>query len=88
MFERIRGRKWMAIRDQVFAREPRCVVCLAKGRPEPATQVDHILALKDGGGNDLSNLRGLCADCHGDKTREDMGHKRKVKIAPDGWPEA
>jgi len=32
--------------------------------------VDHIIKIADGGTNDLSNLAGLCVDCHRDKDQE------------------
>jgi hypothetical protein len=31
-------------------------------------EVDHVIALKDGGTNDATNLRALCANCHKQKT--------------------
>lgn len=30
----------------------------------PATQVHHIKMIQDGGGNEESNLKALCYDCH------------------------
>lgn len=34
-------------------------------------EVDHIIALKDGGSNHVSNLTALCRNCHGQKTMLD-----------------
>ena len=34
-------------------------------------EVDHIVALEDGGGNDIMNLQALCRNCHGQKTLSD-----------------
>ena len=34
-------------------------------------EVDHIIALEDGGNNDIKNLQALCRNCHGKKTMED-----------------
>ena len=57
---RPRGRRWQAIRRQVFARYGRtCHVCGA-----PAVDVDHLLPIADGGGDELSNLRPACARCN------------------------
>lgn len=43
-------------------------------------EVDHILALEDGGNNDIKNLQALCRNCHGKKTMEDNIKRRY----PDG----
>jgi 5-methylcytosine-specific restriction protein A len=50
---------WLANRAMVLQREPRCRFC-----QEPATVVDHIKPLKEGGTHDISNLRPLCKSCH------------------------
>jgi 5-methylcytosine-specific restriction protein A len=84
--ERIRGRKRVAIRAAVLSANPLCVMCEAKGRPEPATQVDHIIALVNGGTESDDNRQGLCDACHRDKTASDLGHRRKPQIGADGWP--
>lgn len=63
------GRKWQRIRRSYLARNPLCVHCLAKGVTTPANQVDHILRIKWGGGNEDSNLQALCASCHSKKTQ-------------------
>lgn len=34
-------------------------------------EVDHVIALHNGGSNDVSNLVALCRDCHGKKTAMD-----------------
>ena len=39
-------------------------------------EVDHILALEDGGNNDINNLQALCRNCHGKKTMEDNIKRR------------
>jgi hypothetical protein len=39
-------------------------------------EVDHILALEDGGNNDIHNLQALCRNCHGKKTMEDNIKRR------------
>ena len=43
-------------------------------------EVDHIIALEDGGNNDIHNLQALCRNCHGKKT---MGDNIKRRY-PDG----
>lgn len=82
MQERTRGRRWMAIRALVLTEEPLCRLCLAKDRVTASTQVDHIVALEDGGTDERSNLRGVCDDCHKVK------HGSMPRIGVDGWPVA
>lgn len=31
-------------------------------------EIDHIIRLEQGGSNDISNLRAMCRNCHGEKT--------------------
>ena len=51
---------------------PLCVLCLPD-RATPATHVDHIVPLAQGGEMwDRSNLQSLCAKCHYIKT----GHEK------------
>jgi 5-methylcytosine-specific restriction protein A len=60
-------------------------MCTAKGRVAPATEVDHIVALMHGGG-EQNNYQALCHDCHVDKTAKDKGNRVKATIGIDGWP--
>lgn len=85
---RIRGRKLQEIRKQHFNRNPLCVMCEAKGRWVVATQLDHIIALVNGGDDIESNRQGLCDECHKAKTAEDMGYTKRTTIGRDGWPTA
>ena len=86
MQERIRGRRLQAIRRSHLSAYPLCVHCEAQGHVALATEVDHIVALVNGGEDIDSNRQGLCKDCHADKTRTDMGHKVRQVIGLDGWP--
>lgn len=53
--------QWRIVKRRVVERDyRRCVWCKSK---EDLT-VDHIVPLKDGGTNDMSNLRTLCLKCH------------------------
>ena len=83
---RLRGRRWLALRAQVLSAEPRCSICLRRGRLRAATEVDHIVPLHLGGGNERSNLQPLCHDCHTDKSAAERGARRKLLIGVDGWP--
>ena len=66
---------------------PLCVHCQAKGIVRLWDELDHIVALVNGGEDAEDNLQGLCADCHATKTAKDLGHKIKPVIGLDGWPE-
>jgi 5-methylcytosine-specific restriction protein A len=84
--ERIRGRALQALRNRLLSDHPLCVMCLGSGRVKAATELDHIIALTNGGSNDDTNLQGLCADCHKAKTTLDLGHRQRCEIGIDGWP--
>ena len=43
------------------------------GRVRPATEVDHILPLADGGTDDLGNLQAINRECHARKTVAENG---------------
>ena len=56
----------------------KCVVCGATNHLE----MDHAVALMNGGCNDISNLYALCHACHVEKTRMDRSlKKQRVKVA-------
>ena len=89
--ERIRGRALQALRDRILTRDKGlCQACKRKGRITPlnlkTAELDHIVALVNGGTNDYSNLESLCHDCHAEKTDADLGRKPRVTIGLDGWP--
>ena len=45
-------------------------ICQAPGCNEPATDVDHIVPLRQGGARlETNNLQSLCHSCHSRKTR-------------------
>ncbi len=80
--ERTRGRAWMEIRKRVLDDEPLCREC-----DRPATVIDHIQALTNGGTDDRENLQPLCDECHEVKTRRDLNQKEKKAVSVDGIPE-
>ena len=88
MTKRIRGRQLQTLRRRLFLINPLCVLCERAGRLSVATDLDldHIVALVNGGGNEEENLQGLCAPCHVDKTALDLGQRVKPVIGLDGWP--
>ena len=84
---RIRGRKWMATRERIMARDcGMCQPCKRKGQISIGTEVDHITAISNGGSNDDENLEVICRQCHNAKTDEDLGYRHKPTIGVDGWP--
>lgn len=60
-------RRWRRLRKYYLSKHPVCVRC---GRP--ATEVDHIIPLADGGTHHEDNLQPLCKPCHSRKTNEDI----------------
>ncbi len=66
---------------------PLCVACKEKGRVTAATEVDHIVALVNGGTDTPENRQALCSECHEAKTRRDLGQRERPAIGLDGWPE-
>lgn len=53
--------------------QQRARLFLDRGGACEVWHVDHKIALENGGTNDLINLRIVCRNCHGDKTRSDHG---------------
>jgi 5-methylcytosine-specific restriction protein A len=86
---RIRGTRGEKIRGLVLGRHPLCVRCTKRGRVREATEVDHIVPLSRGGidsANPFENRQGLCAECHREKTNEDLGYSPRRTYGLDGWP--
>jgi 5-methylcytosine-specific restriction endonuclease McrA len=77
--ERLRGRPWDRIRQQVFKRDNYlCVECLGRGHIELAKEIDHLIPVCDGGGNNMENLIAICKACHRKKTdRENEVRNKK-----------
>lgn len=78
MTERLRGRLAKERRRRFLSAFPLCRICESQGYVTPATEVDHIVALVNGGADDMDNLQPLCAECHKDKTRGDLGQTSKA----------
>lgn len=62
-------RRWQQLRPLVLMRDP---VCRAEGCRERSTNVDHIVPRAEGGGDDPSNLQGLCHEHHSGKTLREI----------------
>lgn len=60
---------WRRLRGAQLKREPLCRRCRDAGYTKPATEVDHIIPLRQGGARlDPENLQSLCRRCHAIKT--------------------
>ena len=89
--ERGYGYAWDKLRLRILARDLYlCQTCLSRGRPTPATCVDHITPKAQDGTDDPENLQALCDACHRAKTKREANEARGVKARPtydrDGWP--
>lgn len=60
--------RWRRIRLMQLRKFPLCATCLAAEITEPATEVDHIIPLAEGGTHAFENLQSLCHPCHSRKT--------------------
>ena len=81
------GWRWQKLRLQILKRDGYlCTNCLERGRPTPATDVDHIKPKVKGGTDEPGNLTSLCKPCHDGKSARDKGHRLKPAIGRDGWP--
>jgi len=65
---RLYDRNWQKIRARWLKLNPFCVFC-----GNEATEVDHIVNLRDGGTHDFSNLRSLCKSHHSTRTASSGG---------------
>ena len=89
---RIRGHALQRIRAAYFRLFPLCLHCRAEGRVTVATELDHIVALVNGGldfdQDDGLNRQGLCKAHHARKTAADLGYEyiERCEIGLDGWP--
>ena len=84
--QRTKGRKWQRIRAWVLSESPLCAHCAKEGRVELATEVDHIIPIHKGGGDDFGNLQAICAEHHRDKTASDLGQRVRHGFDADGNP--
>lgn len=63
---------WKNVRALQLQLEPLCQECRKIGKLIPATIVDHVVAIADGGAElDRANLQSLCKAHHDAKTRRD-----------------
>lgn len=84
---RLRGRKAVEQRRRRLMAEPLCRLCKERGLVAASTVPDHIKPLALGGSDTDDNIRCLCQPCHEEVTAEQFGHRKRVAIGADGWPE-
>jgi 5-methylcytosine-specific restriction protein A len=66
--------KWDKLRARILYRDGGlCQTCKREGRIRPATQVDHVVAVSNGGTDDEANLAAICTPCHKTKTKAEGG---------------
>ncbi len=81
------GHAWGVIRKRILRRDCGLYqLCQKRDRLSLATEVDHIVALINGGTDDDDNLQSLCRDCHVMKTRADKGFKPSGACDEFGFP--
>ena len=56
--------RWRKVRLMQLARHPLCTTCQDMGKVVPATEVHHIIPIRDGGRHALANLLSLCQTHH------------------------
>jgi 5-methylcytosine-specific restriction protein A len=78
------GRALQRQRAELFAREPECRACAAKGLFTLAKIRDHIKPLEEGGQDVDANIQPLCIPCHDAKTKTESarGGHRKSRVQP------
>lgn len=69
--KRITGTRLQRLRNQLFDRQPLCVLCQRVGRVTVATIRDHIVPLAFGGKDVEANVQPVCARCHDAKTADE-----------------
>jgi 5-methylcytosine-specific restriction endonuclease McrA len=65
------------------AADGRCHICERKLGPADDWEVEHVIALENGGTDDDANLAPACSWCHADKTTDDhaqAGHGRRMAV--------
>jgi 5-methylcytosine-specific restriction protein A len=75
--KRQRGRPARRERTRILAEEPTCRHCDKLGIVTPSEEVDHIIPLSLGGGEDRSNKQALCKPCHAAKTAREAAAARQ-----------
>jgi 5-methylcytosine-specific restriction protein A len=77
-------RQWEKIRAHHLREHPDCAV---PGCPNPATEVDHVVPITEGGTHHAGNLRSMCHPHHSSRTARDQpgGFQKQCPGDPTGW---
>ena len=76
--QRLRGHALIKLREKMFRANPLCVMCQRVGITRTWDELDHIVALQDGGTNEESNFQGLCFPHHAEKSKRENDAARGV----------
>lgn len=79
--ERGYGHRWQLVRLAKLKRDP---FCEWEGCQLQATDVHHIIALKDGGSGRMSNLQALCHAHHSAITSQETAKKKRRELTGRG----
>jgi 5-methylcytosine-specific restriction endonuclease McrA len=75
--DRKRGRAGVVDRERIRTRDHGlCQRCARRNLVTLGTQVDHVVALEDGGPDTDDNKELLCDPCHLEKTNEDRARRQ------------
>ena len=78
------SKEWRSVRRYQLEHFPLCAECLKAGRYTPATLVDHIKPIREGGARlDMANLQSLCWSCHSQKSIEEGSRYGRRKSADE-----
>lgn len=66
--QRLTGKRLQQRRQRMFAEQPLCVDCMKAGRVTAAEELDHEVALWEGGADTEENSTPRCFACHKRKT--------------------
>ena len=69
---------WPVLVKQILRRDPWCML-RGTGCERLSVEVDHIVAVSDGGTNDPENLRGVCKRCHARRTGQQGARAANAK---------